>query len=184
METQESLEVQRARCERCLDDLRELSRIHIEIDFRKRRIVPDEPDWIFRLRKVYFHVIAITDSDISADGIHVMAAELRAAYEQMGILRKCLPREFRLDEEQDLWMEEARDGLADYTHPTMMNVMLPLTSGGFGDVKVDIFYLKTVVWLGHLIRGYTQALFYLAQVEDAKSELSSRLLSVLGNSIQ
>ena len=183
MEKMESLELQRARCEGCLDDLRKLTRIHTEIDSQERRIAPDEPDWIVRLRKVYFHVIAITDCEISADGIHIMTAELRAAFEQMGILWKCLPQEFRPDENHSWWTEQARGGLAKYTHPTMMSVILPLMSGGFGEIEVGIFYLKTVEWLGRLIGGYTLVLGYLAQILGAESDVTSRLLSVLDNSI-
>ncbi|MXW83081.1 MAG: hypothetical protein F4246_08520 [Rhodothermaceae bacterium] len=184
MEKLESLEKQRALCEGCFDDLRELAQIHIEIDPQERRIAPEKPDWIFRLRTVYFHVIAITECDISADGIHIISAELRPVYEQMDILWKCLPHEFRLEEDRKLWTEEARDGLAQYNHPTMVSLALPLLKGGFGDVEVEPIYLQTVVWLGNFIRGYSLALAYLARVLGAESETDSRLLSVLDNSIR
>ena len=122
----------RARCERCLGQLGELTRIHLTIDAPKRRIGTNEPDWICRLRKVCLHVTAINGLEIGADVEHVMATELRAAYWQMDAVWKCVPEKFRLEKMgRGPWADEARNGLlATYDHPTPQSLMFPAAAGG------------------------------------------------------
>ena len=129
----EPIEVQRARCEECRDVLRNLARIHTEIDAPTRRVGADEPDWVFRLRKVCLHAVAITKCEVSVDGVHVMTTELRAAYEQMDAVWKCLPNEFRFNEDGSWWANEATDRLAAYNHPTMFSLALSLPDLWRGD---------------------------------------------------
>ena len=117
MESPQPIEVQRGRSRQCRDALRELARIHIEIDTPGREVGADEPDWVLRLRKVCFHVLVIAGCAIDVDGAHVMTTELRAAYEQMGAVWKCLPDEFRFEKDGSWWANEARDGLGEYDHP-------------------------------------------------------------------
>ena len=117
----------RTRCERCIGLLDEISRIHLEIDTPTRKMQADEPDWIYRLRKVCLHVMAIKGWNIGPDVEQVMASELRAAYEQVGAVWKDLPKEFRLEEmDGDWWAKEAKNGvLATYDHPTPQRLLLP-----------------------------------------------------------
>ena len=175
MEALEPAEVQRARCEECRDMLRNLVRIHIAVDASRRRIESTEPDWVFRLRKVCLHAVAITKCEVSADGVHAMTTELRAAYEQMDAVWKCLPAEFRFDEDGSWWANEAREGLAEYNHPTPTSLALPLAGGGFGDIEAPESYLRLAVWLGRLGCGYGLALGYLARVLGASDDIDSRL---------
>ena len=70
-------------CERCRGLLGELARIHLAVDAPTRRMQPDEPDWIGRLRKICLHVRAIDSWEIGTGVEHVMATDLRAAYVQM-----------------------------------------------------------------------------------------------------
>ena len=133
MGTLEPIEVQRARCEEYRDALRNLARVHIEIDAPKRRVRTDDPDWVFRLRKVCLHSVAITKCAVNIDGVHVMTTELRAAYEQMDAVWKCLPDEFRFDEDGSWWANEAKNGLAEYNHPTTLGLALSVAGGGFAD---------------------------------------------------
>ncbi len=179
MEALEPIEMQRAQCEKCLDMLRKLTRIHIDIDAPKRRIEQDEQDWIFRLRKVCLHAVAITKCEISAEGVHVMTTELRTAYEQMGAVWKCLPDEFRFNEDGNWWAGEARNGLAAYTHATPLNLALSLANGGFGDAEAPESFLRLAIWLGRLGCGYVLALGHLARVLGAEKDIDSRLESVL-----
>ena len=179
MEALEPAEVQRARCEECRDMLRNLVRIHIAVDAPRRRIESTEPDWVFRLRKVCLHAVAITKCEVSADGVHAMTTELRAAYEQMDAVWKCLPAEFRFDEDGSWWANEAREGLAEYNHPTPTSLALPLAGGGFGDIEAPESYLRLAVWLGRLGCGYGLALGYLARVLGASDDIDSRLESAM-----
>lgn len=179
MEALEPIEVQRARCEEHREMLRNLVRIHVEIDAPKRRVGVDEPDWIFRLRKVCLHAVAITKCEVSADGMHVMTTELRAAYEQMDAVWKCLPDEFRFKEDGSWWASQAQDGMATYNHPTTLSLVLPLAAGGFGDIEAPESYLWLAVWLGRLGCGYGLALGYLARVLDTEGDIASRLESAM-----
>ena len=175
----EPVEVQRGRCEKCRDGLRELARIHIELDAPRRKVGASEPDWVFRLRKVCLHAVAIAKCTVDADGVHVMAIELRAAYEQMDDVWKCLPDEFRFDEDGRWWAREAGDRLAAYSHPTMTGLGLPLAEGGFADAEAPESYLRLAVWLGRLGCGYGLALGYLAGVLGTEEGIASRLAEVM-----
>ena len=179
MGTLEPIEVQRGRCKECRDRLRNLARIHLEIDAPTRRVGADEPDWVFRLRKVCLHAVAIAKCAVNVDGVHVMTTELRAAYEQMDAVWKCLPDEFRFDEDGSWWANEAKDGLAAYNHPTTFSLGLSLAGGGFADAEAPESYLRLAVWLGRLGCGYGLALAYLARVLGTEGDIDSRFTAVL-----
>ena len=179
MEALEPVDVQVARCEEQRDVLRKLARIHIDIDVPKRTVAPEEPDWVFRLRKVCLHAVAISKCEVSADGVHVMVAELRPAYEQMDDIWKRLPDEFRFATDGGWWSSEARKGLAAYNHPTMVSLALPLTDGGFAGTESPRSYLQLAVWLGRLACGYGLALSHLARVLGTAVDIDSRLTAVL-----
>ena len=181
MGTLEPIEVQRGRCKKCLDGLRNLARIHMEIDAPSRRVRADEPDCVFRLRKVCLHAVAIIKCEVDVDGMHVMTTELRAAYEQMDAVWKCLPDEFRFDEDGSWWANEAKDKLAEYNHPTMMRLALSLAWGGFADAEAPESYLQLAAWLGRLGCGYGLALGYLARVLGTAGDIDSRLTAVLAD---
>ena len=182
MGTLEPIEVQRGRCKKYRDVLRNLARIHMEIDAPGRRVRADEPDWVFRLRKVCLHTVAITKCEVDVDGMHVMTTELRAAYEQMDAVWKCLPDEFRFDEDGSWWANEARDGLlATYDHPTPLSLAFPLVAGGFGDAEAPASYLQLALWSGRLGCGYRLALAYLARVLGTEGDIDSRLVAVLSD---
>ena len=175
------IEVQRARCEKCRDALRDLTRIHVEIDAPTRKVGADEPDWVFRLRKVCLHAVAISKCAVNVDGMHAMATELRAAYEQMDAVWKCLPSEFRFDEDGSWWANEVKEELAAYNHPTTFSLGLSLAGGGFADAEAPESYLRLAVWLGRLGCGYGLALGYLARVLRTEGDIDSRLGAVLAN---
>ena len=174
------IEDQRDRCLECRDMLRDLARIHIEIDAPRRVVGADEPEWVLRLRKVCLHAVAITKCEVNVDGVHVITTELRAAYQQMDAVWKCLPREFRFDEDGGWWSDQANRELAAYNHPTMLGLGLPLADGGFANEN-PLSYLKLGVWLGRLGCGYGLALAYLARVLDTEGEIDSRLLAVIAD---
>ena len=171
----------RDRCERCRGMLGELARIHLTIDAPTRRMQADEPDWIGRLRKVCLHVRAIDGWEIGADIEHVMATELRAAYEQMDSVWKHVPATFRIEEMGDgEWAQEARNVvLATYDHPTPQSLMLSAGRGGFGNGENEMIYAQLAVWLGNLGLGYGLTLGYLAQVLGDEGNAASRVTAAL-----
>lgn len=171
----------RAECERCRDLLYDLARIHLEIDAPTRRMQLDDPDWIGRLRKICLHVSAIKVWEIdNTDVEHMMATEIRAAYEQMDAVWKHLPEMFRLDVmEGGPWAEEARNGmLAVYDHPTQLSLMLPAGCGGLGNGKNSSRYSQLVLWMANLGLGYGHALLYLAQVLGVEADIETRVAEV------
>ena len=180
MESLESIDVHRE-CEKALDLLRSLTRIHVEIDAPSRKVAAEEPDWILRLRKVCLHAVAITKCEIDVDGVHVMATELRAAYEQMDAICKYLPNEFRFEADRDWWADQAKDGLAQYSHPTMFGLVMPLAEGGFSNAEAPESYLRLAVWIGRLGCGYGLALHYLARVLGTGGDIDSRLEAAMSS---
>lgn len=91
----ERVDDMRAECERYRDALHDLAKIHVMIDAPRRSMQAGEPDWIGRLRKICHHAVAIAECEIGSDVEHVMAPDLRAAYEQMDYVWKRLPYEHR-----------------------------------------------------------------------------------------
>ena len=182
----EGVDELRARCERCLGQLGELTRIHLTIDAPTRRTGAGEPDWIFRLRKVCLHVMAINGWEICADVEHVMATELRAAYRQMDAVWKRVPEKFRLEKMgRGPWADEARKGLlATYDHPTPQSLMFPAGAGGFGNGEDWRSYAQLAVWLCGLGLGYGLALGYLADVLGAEEDVVSRVTVALRMAIE
>ena len=180
MESPETIDVHRE-CEKGLDLLHTLTRIHGEIDAPSRKPEAGEPDWVFRLRKVRLHAEAITKCEIDVDGVHAMATELRAAYEQMDAIFKCLANEFRFEADRDWWAEQTKDGLAAYSHPTMFGLIMPLGEGGFTNAQAPESYLRFAVWIGRLGCGYGLALGYLAQVLGTSRDIESRLGAALSD---
>ena len=101
----------RVRCVRCPDQLRELARIHLAVDAPTRKMQPDEPDCIGRIRKICLHVRAIDGWEIGAGVEHVMATEVRAAYQQLDAVWKYVPATIRLDRMDDVWADASRNGI-------------------------------------------------------------------------
>ena len=173
------IETQRRRCQEARDALRELSRIHVEIDAPEREVGADEPDWVLRMRKVCLHAVAVSRCDVDADGVHAMATDLRAAYEQMGVIWKHLPDGCRFEEDRDWWATEASDRLAEYDHPTPLGLAMPLSEGGFDDAEAPDSFLQFAIWVGRLVCGYGLALDHLGKVLGTESDIDNRLLAVL-----
>ncbi len=176
-----SVDEWRERCIGALDFLSELRQVHFLIDKPTRMAGSEEPPWLFRLRKICLHVSAIIGWEICLDVEHVMASELRAAYEQMDWVWRRLPDEHRyLAIEDGWWANEARNGLlATYDHPTPQSLMLPAGHGGFSDGDDRQSYGRLACWLGELGCGYAAALAYLAEVLGTEGDVLGRLTSAV-----
>ena len=170
-----------SQCERYRNMLRTLVRIHLEIDPPTREIESDEPDWIFRLRKVCLHSMAINRWNIDIDSLHMIATEIRATYVQIDTVWKCMPEKFRLDEmDYDWWYNEARSGiLATFDHPTPISLVMSAKLGGFGRDDDRGLYMQLTLWLIRLGLGYGLALSYLTEVLDADESVTARITEVV-----
>ena len=80
-------------CEQCISCLKDLLRVHIEMDPADRVICLDDEEIVYRLRKVLLHVKAITGWQLDTEVMHVLAPELRTANEQIDLVWKKLPKE-------------------------------------------------------------------------------------------
>lgn len=170
----------RVQCKQCRDQLRDLARIHLEIDAPTRRIQPAEPELVGRMRKVCLHVKAIVGWEIGPEVEHVLAPEVRAAYHQMEAIWKLVPLSIRLEDMDGEWSSEARNGtLAIYDHPTPQSLILPTGRGGFRDGDTALVLIQLIVWLGQLVVGYGLALVYLGQILGAEGDLTSRVAAAL-----
>ena len=168
---------QRTFCEQLRDMLRNLTQIHLELDPPERQIAADEPVWVLRLRKVCFHVLAMSQWEISDDIAHVLAVELRAAYVQMDDIVRSLPGEFGLGE---MDAKEARSGLlARYDHPTSMSLASPF-EGGFGEIEKQTSYIRLASWMCHIGGGYGLAISRLAEVLGVGGDVHQRVAAVMG----
>ena len=181
LESDEGITQLRTRCERFRDLLAELTTIHLEVDAPTRDMEANEQKWIGRMRKIGLHVLAINRWEIGAGVEHVMAPEVRAAYDQMSIVWKDLPSSLRLDEvDVDWWAKEASSGLlATYDHPTPQKLMISAGHGGFSTGESGFVYAQLVLWLGRLVLGYGLALVHLSQVLGSVEDIEPRVTSVL-----
>ena len=171
----------RTRCGQFRDMLAELANIHLEIDTPTRIMDANEPDWIGRLRKICLHVRAIDRWEIGVGVEHVMAPEIRAAFEQMSVVWKCLPPDSRLEKEDgNWWDDEARNGiLATYDHPTSQSLMLSAEHGGFNVDESGMVYARLALWLGYLAFGYALAINHLSQILERGVDIESRITAML-----
>ena len=181
IESDEGIAELRTQCVQSRDFLAELAGIHFEVDPPSRMMEVDEPDWIGRMRKVVQHVLAINCWEVGAGIEHVMAPEIRAAYEQLHFVWKCLPADLRLDRlNVGWWTHEARSSLlATYDHPTPQALMLPAEHGGFSTGESGVAYARLAIWLGYLGIGYGLAIVHLAQVLGTGENIESRVTSML-----
>ena len=181
IESDDGITALRTQCELLRDSLSELTNIHFEIDAPTRIMGEGEPYWIGRLRKILLHVMAISRWEIETSVEHVMAPEIRAAFEQMSIVWKRLPPSSRLEEvDGDWWAKEARSGiLATFDHPTPISLMISAEHGGFSNSESGVVYARLALWLGYLSLGYGLALVHLSQVLGSGENIESRVTSVL-----
>ncbi|MDE2683336.1 MAG: hypothetical protein OXI54_04230 [Chloroflexota bacterium] len=167
-------------CVHGLDLLADLAQVHIEIDHPERVMQADEPSWVARLRKILYHVRAITGWEIGDDVEHVIAPDLRAAFKQMELVWNELPDRDEIYEwYQDYWKREA-DEIGMYDHPTGYNLFYTFASGISGDDKTRALE-QLSMRLHRLGLGYFYSLDYLSQTLNNESHeaMSARLVEIM-----
>ena len=184
IQSDEGIAELRTRCELLRDSLAELISIHLEVDDHTRIMEGDEPHWIGRLRKICLHARAINGWEIGVNVEHVLAPEIRAAFEQMSVVWKSLPPSLKLEAvDGDRWAKEARSGLlATLDHPTPQTLMLSSEQGGFSNNESGVVYARLALWLGRLVFGYSLALVHLSQVLGSRENIESCVTSILHKS--
>lgn len=156
--------------------MRTLLLIHIEIDSLIRTFEADEPDYVYHLRKVSRHVMALTKCAVDSDGLHVIAVDLRPAIDQMNVVLNSMPAECRPYREECEWRHKIGDGLSVFCHPTLTSVLcLPLSLGGFNVASEDDCYQSFADWLRSFHNEYKLALIFLADSMGVGGEFVTRL---------
>ena len=168
-------------CESCQEYLRSLLSIHYKIDFPTRQINSGDPEWVFRMRKISFHVKAVVGWNLDIDSLHAMAVEIRAIFVQLDAVWKHMPSEFQvIDVRKDNWAGEARSGiLATYDHPTTFTLASSVWGGGFDDGDDVAAFLRLASWMISIGVGYGLALKHLSHVLGCQEEIDSCLVVTL-----
>ena len=164
---QEAVEHLKTGCDRCLAYLRELNTIHLAIDDPKRQAAESDAECVLRLRKVYFHIQAVTSWSLSLDVMHMMGPDIRAATKQ---LKPIVSPE--LDGCHSLtglatqrgYVEERDKQLAFLSHPTPAILIHPRFLGGFGKTDAIQYLLKLYELLMGLTLEYGVGLGVVADV--------------------
>lgn len=161
-------------CERCIDLLRELLSLHLEMDPRDRQLSGTEDDIVLRMRKIALHVRAVVDCEIDRVAMHTLAPEIRAANEQIHKTRKGKAERYLLElrgpdisrvrrEVRDL-EDRTKRSLSPYVHPTSIRLGLPQAQGSLTSANEQWYFFQMFSVLFDLASDYAWILTYFCQV--------------------
>ena len=177
---QEAVEHLKTGCDRCLGYLRELNTIHLAIDDPKRKAAESEAECVLRLRKVYFHIQAVTSWSLSLDVMHMMGPDIRAATKQLEpIVSPELDGCHNLAglATQRGYVEEREKQLAFLSHPTPAILIHSRVLGGFGKTDAILYLLKLDGLLMGLTFEYGLGLGVVAEVLNRSKQ--SEIIGVI-----
>ena len=122
-------------CEALIGLLMELQALHGAMDGPERTLAESEAEEVLRLRKVYFHVQAITSWTVETHVLHVMAPDIRAAQEHLYPLT--LEDLYDNDKQSASNARRKRDRILDpLSHPTPMILIYRPHLGGLGSDNI------------------------------------------------
>ena len=169
---QEAEQLLKSGCETLIGYLRELQAIYGAMNGHERRAAESEAGVVLRLRKVFFHVQAVTSWKVGTHLLHVVAPDIRAAQEQLDPL--ILDDLHEGDKQEASSERRKRDRvLAPLSHPTPMILIHPPDLGGLKMDNVREF-LRLYLLLSQLVNAYGLALGATADSVD-NSQLSEIL---------
>ena len=152
----------RSGCETLIGYLRELQAIHLAMNAPALTAPESEAEVVLRLRKVFFHVQAVTSWKVGTHLLHVMAPDIRAAQEQLDPL--ILDDLYEGDKQEASSERRERDRvLAPLSHPTPMILIHPPDLGGLKRDNVREF-LRLYLLLSQLVNAYGLALGATADI--------------------
>ena len=170
---QEAEEVLYSACKQCLRNLQELNTIHMAIDYPGRVVASTEPEYIFRLRKVLFHVQAIISWPVDTDILHVMGPDIRAARKQLGPMvndqsysgnaKVSSPRRHKN-------FDRGMDKLARFSHPTPAILIHARDIGGLGRANSIVCLYELYIWLCLMVTEYGLGLSFVADLLDRSKQ--------------
>ena len=169
---QEAVNYLHSSCNKTMGYLRELNTIHLTIDYPERTVGNSESEYVLSLRKVSFHVQAITSWPVATDILHVMGPDIRAAGEQLeplvvrsvynGSSNGDLIRRRRFYAERD-------KRLAVFSHPTPQTLIQDRVIGGLGKADSIVCLYQLYVLLTGLGVDYGLGLSEIAvELDDPR----------------
>lgn len=161
-------------CERCIACLRDLVRIHLDIDTPTSSIAPNAPHCVYALRKVLLHVNATISWELDTDVLHVIAPEFRAANEQIDGFWDEAVRAMGLKDLDGAVGAETRQARAvskmkhelvsAFIHPTPQRLLLPREQGGLAPASAERYYFILIGLLADLAFRYAVSIGFLSQL--------------------
>ena len=161
----------RSRVEQCVADLRALNGLHIELDCPEHQAHEIQNQITLPLRKVYFHVRAITCWPINDQTLHLVAPDARAAQWQ---LRPLVQEILQCNQKDGLFIEKL---LALFCHPTPGQLIQPVDAGGFGETDESVYFAKLYMILAMLIVDYGLCLGILC--DGSKGSDCSKITAIV-----
>ena len=161
-----------AGCRRWLALLSELTALHVAIDTPERQPGGTDEDIPLRLRKAYFHVVAVLDWPIDTLIVHVMGPEIRTAMRHLtpivsGFMHDPTSTEATRTSQRPV--EASRKLLDAVSHPTPQILIHPRHLGGLGHTEPGPCFTSLYGLLADLTFSYAVALGALADRLEAPS---------------
>lgn len=161
-------------CERCIEILKELISLHLQMDPPDRQLSGTEDEVVLRMRKIALHARAVVDCEIDKMAMHTLAPEIRAANEQIRKTRKGKAEHYLLDlmgPDVSKARQKIRDSerrtmrtLSPYVHPTSILLGLPQAQGSLTSTSEQLYFSRMFSMLYNLAEGYTLTLTYFCHV--------------------
>lgn len=170
---QEAVEHLHSYCTEALECLRKLNGIHLAIDYPERTVSKSEPECVLRLRKVYFHVRAVTFWTVDTDILHVMAPDIRAARKH---LEPIVAEKMHRDPSHSVLTERRKYAarkeklLSRFAHPTPQILIQPRDVGGLGKADAILCLCQLSERLIGVVADYGFALGEIADLLDPSKE--------------
>ena len=153
-------------CENLIQLLKELQAIHVEIDKPDRVVGESDESHALRLRKVLFHVRAVTYWTVSADVLHVMAPEIRTANRQLRPLVDAFHDGVGANRKDTInqGFRQLQNDLSPFIHPTPIVLTFGTHLGGLGKSDEIGCLTNLFTQIAGLANNYTIGLITIAEV--------------------
>lgn len=161
-------------CERCIELLKELISLHLEMDPGDRKLSGTEDEVVLRMRKIALHVRAIVECEINRLAMHTLAPEIRAANEQIrkicegrsaGYLLELMGTDIsKVSQEVRDMDDSARRALSPYVHPTSIRLGVPQVKGSLTSADERWYFPQLFSLLFGLANDYSLTLAYFCHV--------------------
>ena len=163
-----------AGCCRWVVLLSELTALHVAIDTPERQAAAADEGLSLRLRKAYFHVVAVLDWPIDTLIVHVMGPEIRTAMRHLApIVSEFLydPTSSGATRTFERPGEASRRLLETVSHPTPQVLIHPRHLGGLAHAEPGPCFTLLYGLLADLTFSYATALGALAErLNDSKMQ--------------